>query len=540
MAFSASASPAGTPGWPEFLAFLQHAAQAKSRDDAQASARFLDSAAAIFPLDDASIGQHMLDLLIARRCDDAIALAAALETLEPERAFASFRLGYALQTSDRHDESIAPFRRAMALDPSVPSLRARLAAALGICRIDPAEQVDLLRQALADDPLDIDALTNLTGACRFAMDLDGALDAGERAVSLAPDNPLALNNYALALKEAQRWDDAERVAQHALDVSPADPAMHMNRAVLHLVRGDYARGWSEHEARWQGSSELGGKRPAFAAPSWHGESLAGKTLLLWGEQGIGDVLQFCRFVPALADIVHRQGGKLVWTSFPQMGALLTRCFGGCIDGYSTASSIKTAPPCDYQIPLMSVPMVLGVRVDTLAAQPRYLQADSDAVAAWRTRLHDETRLKVGLTWTGSRDHQRNPFRRVGWERYADAFRGIGNVAFYSLQPGERAGLPIVDFTGEFHSLDDTAAFVESLDLVITVCTSVAHLSGALGCRTWVLLDTNPHWTWLLDRADSPWYPSATLYRQARFADWTRVLADVARDLRVLADAKHAG
>lgn len=122
---------------------------------------------------------------------------------------------------------------------------------------------------------------------------------------------------------------------------------------------------------------------------------------------------------------------------------------------------------------------------------------------------------MGLTWTGSAGHQRNPFRRVGWERYAAYFAGMKNVAFYSLQPGaaaQAAGLPMTDFTAGFADFDDTAAFVSALDLVITVCTSLAHLSGALGRRTWVLLDVNPHWVWLLDRRDSPWYPGATLYR----------------------------
>jgi hypothetical protein len=404
-----------------------------------------------------------------------------------------------------------------------------------------AEQVGLLESALEADPLDSNAWTNLAQASRFAMNLPRALEAGARAIELAPDSPLALNNYALALKEAQRWDEAVELTQTACERAPGDPTMHSNLAMLHLVRGDYVHGWPAHEARWQGSQELGGNRPAMPAPQWQGESLAGKTMLVWGEQGMGDLLQCCRFIPLLAERVHAQGGRVIWNSFPQMGALLVRSLGSHVDGYSAGGGIETLPPFDYEIPLMSVPLVLGTLDDTLPGAVPYLRPDAAVTASWRTRLAGETRLKVGLAWTGSLNHQRNPFRAVGWERFAATFAGVGGAAFYSLQPGaaadvaaaQTAGLPMADYTAELKSFDDTAAFVSALDLVITVCTSVAHLSGAIGQRTWVLLDVNPHWTWLLERRDNPWYPSATLYRQRQFGDWTPVLEEVTRDLDAL-------
>jgi tetratricopeptide (TPR) repeat protein len=363
------------------------------------------------------------------------------------------------------------------------------------------------------------------------MNLPRALEAGARAVELAPQSALALNNYALALKEAQRWDEAVQLTQAACAHAPGDPAMRSNLAMLHLVRGEYAHGWPAHEARWQGSRELGGNRPVMPAPQWQGEPLTSKTLLVWGEQGMGDLLQCCRYIPLLAQRVHAQGGRLLWNSFPQMGGLLARSLSSHVDGYSAGGGVDTLPPFDYEIPLMSVPLVLGTLGDTLPGTVPYLHADAAASAAWRERLaadeRPRKRLKVGLAWTGSLNHQRNPFRAVGWERYAAAFAGIRGVSFYSLQPGaaadvaaaQAAGLPMIDYTAE---------------LVITVCTSVAHLSRAIGQRTWVLLDVNPHWTWLLERRDSPWYPSATLYRQREFSDWKPVLDEVARDLDTLA------
>jgi Flp pilus assembly protein TadD len=534
-------SDPGHPAWVAFLTFLQRATTAQQNGEAEAQAIWLEAAALLQPVEHDTLANITGALLEQNRHDDAIAFAAIIAQLRPDDAAASFRLGYALQLAKRHSEALVPYRHALTLEPDFPQLRTNLAGALALTGGDLAEQVTLLESAVAADPLDSNAWINLTQASRFAMNLPRALEAGARAVELAPHSPLALNNYALALKEAQRWDDAVHFAQAACELAPGDPAMRSNLALLHLLHGNYAQGWPAHEARWQGSKELDGNRPAMPAPQWQGEPLAGKTLLVWGEQGMGDLLQCCRFIPLLAAHVHAQGGRVVWNSFPQMGALLVRSLGSYADGYSAGGGVETLPAFDYEIPLMSVPLVLGTLGDILSRSVPYLQADPAASATWRERLAGEKRLKVGLAWTGSLNHQRNPFRAVGWQRYASAFTDIDGVAFYSLQHGagadvaaaQAAGMPMADYTGELKSFDDTAAFVSALDLVITVCTSVAHLSGAIGQRTWVLLDVNPHWTWLLERSDNPWYPAATLYRQQQFGDWDPVLEDVARNLGTL-------
>lgn len=538
-------SDSETPISSAFLTFLRHAAAARQNGTAQAEATWLDSAAQLHSLDDASITSLVGRLIEQHRHNDAIELAAIIAQLAPHHALAHFRVGYALQMGGRHGEAIAPYRRALAINPALPHLRNNLAGALAHSGGDLSEQLALLESAIHDDPGNSDAWINLAQASRANLDLPRALHAGATAVQCAPHNPLAYNNYALALREAQRWEEAEQAARTACALTPGDATMRSNLGMLQLMRGDYANGWQSHEARWDGSFELGGNRPAMPAPTWQGESLAGKTLLVWGEQGMGDVLQFSRYIPLLAARVHREGGRLVWNSFPQMGALLVRSLGDQVDGYSAGGGVDALPPFDYEIPLLSLPLIFGTREETIPAEIPYLHADITAAGSWQKRLGGETRLKVGLTWTGSAGHQRNPFRRVGWERYAEHFGGMQNVAFYSLQPGAEAdvaaaraaGLPMSDYTAEFTSFDDTAAFVSALDLVITVCTSVAHLSGALGQRTWVLLDVNPHWVWLLDRSDSPWYPGAALYRQAQFGQWDPALGAVARDLGALA-ARH--
>ncbi|WP_175832108.1 tetratricopeptide repeat-containing glycosyltransferase family protein [Burkholderia cenocepacia] len=472
----------------------------------------------------------------------AAALAAAHWDLRPDSPTAAFNCGYAMQMAGRHADALAPYRRTLELAPSWPSLKNNLALAIRLTGGDPEVEFALIEGALDDNPDDPRAWTNAVVTRLDRFDLDGALRAATRAATLAPDNALALNNTSLALKEARRRDEAEQYAALAVERAPHSATYRHNLSLLELARGDYASGWVNYESRWEGSAELRGSLPAFSGPRWRGESLKGKTLLVWGEQGLGDALQFCRYVPQLAERVHREGGRIVWNAFPVMGALLERSVARHVDVFDTSTRIEDLPAFDFELPLMSVPGMLGLDGNTIATTVPYLHADPAATDAWRTALAGEKRLKVGLAWTGNLTHPRNRFRRVGLERFAEAFGGLQqNVAFYSLQPGAQHdieaarsnGFVVTDTTREWKTLDDTAAFIGALDLVITVCTSAAHLSGALGQFTWVLLDANPHWVWQHDRRDSAFYPSVSLYRQKTFADWQPVLDEATADLRDL-------
>ncbi|MCW3605138.1 tetratricopeptide repeat-containing glycosyltransferase family protein [Burkholderia cenocepacia] len=499
--------------------------------------------AASVDVDDDAVSTATQTLIERGEVESAAQLAAAHWKLRPASPAAAFNCGYAMQMAGRHADAIAPYRRTLELAPAWPSLKNNLALAIRLTEGDPDLEFALIEGALDDDPDDARAWTNAVVTRIDRFDLDGALRAATRAVALAPDSALAVNNAATAMKEAQWWGQAETHAQRAVELAPHNPTYRHNLSLLQLARGDFASGWPHYEARWEGSAELRGNLPVFPGPRWRGESLKGKTLLVWGEQGLGDALQFCRYVPLLAERVHREGGRIVWNTFPVMGDLFGRSLATHVDVFDTSTRIEDLPAFDVELPLMSIPGMLGLDGDALAATAPYLHADAAAVDAWRAALAGEKRLKVGLAWTGSLSHQRNRFRRVGLERYAEAFGHLQqDVAFYSLQPGAQhdieaaraAGFVVNDCTREWRTVDDTAAFIGALDLVITVCTSAAHLSGALGRRTWVLLDANPHWVWQHDRRDSPFYPSASLYRQTTFADWQPVMDAVAADLRRLA------
>ncbi|WJF90160.1 hypothetical protein QS306_00230 [Paraburkholderia bonniea] len=540
-----SSSDANYSGLPIFTAFLNHADEAQQQGRAEVCATWLQAASYFHPVADADLEALALQLSRDQQQDAALKVIGSLASMRPDSVAAQFLHGYLLQLAGLHAEALAPYQRALELNPDHPKLRNNLASALQVVGESVAVRLQMLESAAQTDPTDVDVLANLMGVRRESGDLPRALEDGRRALELDPDHLKALNNYSLVLKEAQLWEEAERCARHASELVPDEAIYRLNLSLLQLVRGNYAEGWLTHEARWLGAEELRGNRPPIPGAQWRGEPLAGKTLLVWGEQGDGDLLQFCRFIPLLAERVHRDGGRIVWNSFAHMGALLERNLGTYVDAYSSDPRVEALPSFDYELSLASAPLVLDTRVDTIPAKVPYLAPLPEALAAWRQRLAGEKRLKVGLTWTGSLRHQRNPFRRVGWERYAEYFGGMDNVVFYSLQPGAQAdvaaareaGFEIVDFSAEWRSFDDTAAFASALDLVITVCTSVAHLSGALGLRTWVLLDVNPHWTWLLEHEDTPWYPTARLYRQAEFLQWGPVFERVKSDLTALA-AQH--
>jgi len=271
-------------------------------------------------------------------------------------------------------------------------------------------------------------------------------------------------------------------------------------------------------------------RRNFTQPLWLGkESIAGKRLLIYSEQGLGDALQFSRFATAVAGL----GASVILEVQAPLASLLESLEGVSrviVDG-------SPRPECDYRCPLLSLPLALKTRIDTIPAATRYLRSDAAKVARWRTRLGDRSRPRIGLTWSGNPKQGNDRNRSILLADWVDHLpREFEYVCLQKdIRPADQEILAanpwISRLDGDLHTFSDTAALCECLDLVISVCTSVAHLSGALGRPTWVLLPFNPDWRWLLDRDDSPWYPTAKLYRQQAIGDWDGVFTRVAADLR---------
>jgi tetratricopeptide (TPR) repeat protein len=483
---------------------------------------------------------EVLDLL--GRKGDAVQVRRHLCQRAPQQANHWFELGLALQRALLPANARDAYLRAQEIDPNYPYLRNNLAATY-LDSGQPQEASQILETLIGAEHDDVLSLINLGIARCRTFQLARAIEMFERAINLDPKNPLAYSNYGLTLKELQRWSEATAMFERAIAVDPEFVGARWNLAMTQLLCGNYEQGWINHEARWEGSPELRGKtRGRLSQPTWEGESLAGKTLFVWGEQGFGDALQFARYVPLIAERVRRGGGRLLYCCFERLLPLFRRSFEGCFE-VIIPDTHRPLPVFDYQCPLLSLPLRFATTLDTLPAQTPYLILDNKKVDAWRARLAGEKRLKVALVWTGNATHQRNPFRAVGIDAYAAAFKEMRNVAFYSLQfdaaeqvrQAQANEFAIIDHTGEMKDYDDSAAFMRNMDLIITICTSAAHLAGAIAAPTWLLLDVNPHWVWLTERSDSPWYPTLTLYRQSHYRQWEPVMARVKADLTALAN-----
>ena len=486
--------------------------------------------------------QHWAETLdVLGRRDEAWEVRRHLCKLAPAEARHWFDLGLGLQQMRRPAEAHEAYLRAQEIEPYYPYLRNNLAATFLDLK-QPQQAKELLEPLVAGEQKDALSLINLGIACRQTFELDRSREMLERAIAADPGNPLAYTNYGQTLQEFQRWNEAAAMFERALAIDPNFIGARWSLAMAQLRRGDYAQGWINHEARWQGSPELqGAARAGLDGPEWKGEPLANKTLLVWGEQGFGDALQFARYVPLIAERVKREGGRMRYCCFGRLFPLFRRSFEDCFD-VIVPDTCRPLPEFDYHCPLLSLPLRFGTTLDTLPAHTPYLILEKQKVDLWRARLAGERRLKVALVWSGSPTHQRNAFRAVGLDAYASAFKNLSNIAFYSLQfdaaedirQAQSNGFEIVDYTAEMKDYDDSAAFMRNMDLIITVCTSAAHLAGAIAARTWLLLDVNPHWVWLTDRSDSPWYPTLALYRQTAYREWGPVIARVQADLAAFA------
>lgn len=462
-------------------------------------------------------------------------------TVTPDFAAALANRGDVLMRLGQYAAALASYERAIALDPSDPqAMRGRLIALGALDR--PADMV-----AACDDML---ARGQDIGPAQVGRG-HGLLALGRRqeaAVSFAAaatasaEFPEAHLSRAAGQLMLGRWREARAEFDQLLATQPDHTVARFNRALCDLALGDYERGWREYDWRWQTRVLLPVRRD-FGVPQWTGaEDITGKTILLHGEQGFGDTLQFCRYAPlvaARANVVLEVPGPLV--------RLLRTLPGG---GHLIATG-ETVPPVDLHCPLLSLPRAFQTTVATIPAGIPYLAADPADLATWRSRLAPLTGLGVGLCWAGNSrredpdSHQTNLRRSMPFTQLAP-LADVSGVHFISLRkelPPEHggtlaAGRTLHDWTRELRDFADTAALIAALDLVITVDTAVAHVAGALGKPVWILNRFDACWRWLTERDDSPWYPTVRLFRQPDLGDWDGMMRAV-RDALAEFQARRA-
>jgi tetratricopeptide (TPR) repeat protein len=354
-------------------------------------------------------------------------------------------------------------------------------------------------------------------------------DAERAALRLQGGPSEAYMALGLTLREQRRLGEAADVLQDGVRQAPDDALLHFNHALVLLEAGRYAEGFAEYEWRWR-LPEFQARRTDFGRPAWDGGDPRGRTILVHTEQGLGTNVQFIRYAP----LVAARGGKVVLLCPPGLAPLLQTVEGVA----AVIPNGQPLPPFDLHAPMASLPRLLGTTFDTIPARVPYLAADPARVATWRERLAADgpTGFRVGLIWAGNQ--KPDPARTCPLSAFAPLARMTG-VQFYSLQKGDTAvearrppeGLALLDLSDALHDFADTAAAIANMDLIISVDTSVAHVAGALGKPVWTLLPYLADWRWGVDRADSPWYPTMRLLRQAKQGEWAGVLEGVAGDLR---------
>ncbi|WP_234678804.1 tetratricopeptide repeat protein [Bradyrhizobium monzae] len=438
--------------------------------------------------------------------------------------------GMLLLELGRHAEAVKCFDVTEKLNPSAALYQMRAVCLSAVNRFEEAEAD--YEKSIALDPSLAETHNNL-GLLHWRFGrLEQAFACFDSALALRPDFHAVLNNKAVVLLHLQLLDEAFATLHRSLAAAPNDAQTLFYLATLQLLSGDFDRGWLAREARWRLPS-VGLVDRGFSKPLWRGdEPLDGKTILLHSDEGLGDAIQFARYVPMVAAL----GAKIILEVEPP----IQQCLAG-IAGVAECVGRSSTPAFDLHCPLGTLPLAFGTQLDTIPLAQGYVPAPPAArVKAWQDRLEDRlgprTRFRVGLVWAGNPDHKNDHNRSMTLRTLAPLLDC--DVQFVSLQKGvrdqDRAFLgerrDIVDLTQHLTDFSETAALIGCLDLVISVDTSVAHLAGALGAPVWTMVPFNPDWRWLLNRDDSPWYQSMRLFRQPKRGDWATVVDDVRREL----------
>lgn len=502
---------------------------------AEAAARW-ERTVALDPRHAAALGALGEALVGLGRPSEAVARYRQALELRPDYFAVLMNLG-CLLVDERPEEALALFRRADAARPGSPEAGANIGFALtNLGRAAEAEAT--FRAVLARHPDAPEAHSGLGVALARQDRHEEGLACQRRALELRPNYAEAHHNRGVSLVKLGRVEEAIAAYREALRCQPNLAEAHATLAVAYLALGRFPEGWAEYEWRWH-CKIFAENVQTFREPAWDGSPLGGRTILVHTEQGLGDVMQFVRYLP----LVKARGGTVLLQCPEVLHALLGRCRG--IDRLLPQKA--PLPPFDVQAPLLSLPRLFGTTVETIPADVPYLSVPDELVERWRRELEPIEGFKVGISWRGNPRNPYDRYRSFGLEELAPLAR-VPGVRLVSLQKGPGteeevrrcAGqVPVVELGSrldrEGGAFLDTGAVMKNLDLVISADTAPAHLAGGLGVPVWVLLPFAAEWRWLMGRDDSPWYPTARLFRQPRPGDWATVLARVAA---ALAEARH--
>ena len=467
-------------------------------------------------------GNALVDL---KRLDEALGCYEEALQLSPNDAPALNNCANVLWALERRDEALQSYDRALTLSPDdLSTLKDRGCALSFLNRHE--EALACFDRALALKPGDPYFLYKRGGELADLNEHEAALECFDQAFAIAPGDADALGDRGTVLSALQRHAEALASFNQALEIEPESALTHWNRGLALLRMGDFEQGWKEYE--WRSKLNSSSARRQFAQPRWQGEQpIAGKTVLLFAEQGFGDAIQFVRYVPLVAAF----GAKVVLQVHPALKNLLAG-MSDAIVGFN-----EELPAFDLHCPLMSLPLAFNTRIETIPAITPYLFAAKERTQAWSERLPKSDMPRIGVGWAGNPNFEADKSRSIGLTPLLPLF-SVPGIQFISLQKDLRSGdeellrqhPQVIHLGGELADFSDTAAIMSQLDLVISSDTAPVHLAGALGRPVWILLQRSPDWRWMFDREDTPWYPSARLFRQSETGNWRGLIDKVVAQL----------
>jgi tetratricopeptide (TPR) repeat protein len=474
-----------------------------------------------------NLGNALMDL---RRPEEALASYDKAIALRPDFAEAYVNRGNALRTLKRHTEALASYDKAIALKPDYAKAYNNHGNILRDLN-RPTEALASYDKAIALKPDYVEAYSNRGAALRDLKRPIDALASCDKAIALRPNYARAHNNRGAALMDLKRPKEALASYDKAIALKPDYAKAHLNQGLCLLLMGRLEQGFRQYEWRKKKSEPIGVRH--YPQPAWLGEeNIAGKTLFIYWEQGFGDTIQFCRY----AKLAEARGAKVIMSVQQPLLRLLKQISSTI----QVVNQNEEPTHFDYHCPLLSLPLAFGTTLETIPAEHHYLKADQKLRSVWLARLPPKTKPRIGVVWSGTASQQYDHYRSIELQQFLPILSP--DVDWICLQkeirendfPVLRQTDRIAFFGDDLRDFSDTAALLDLMDLVITVDTSIAHLAGAMGKPVWILLPYVPgDWRWLLDRDDSPWYPSARLFRQRQIGDWAGVIDQVRRELLVL-------
>ena len=467
------------------------------------------------------------------RYEAAVEMCTEAILHDPNLARAYNTKAFSLEKQKLYSDAIENYRQALQLDPNLVEAYNHLGMLLN-AQGETDEAIKIFRCALQYDPYYAEVYNNLGIALKEQEQFSEAMANFVEAIQLDPQFAEAYYNLANSLRDEGRCVEAINNYNKAIDLNPDYAQAHWNLSLTNLLSGNYLEGWKGY--RWRRNADLkiltdyhrNGKS------RWDGSSFENRTLLIHYEQGLGDNIQFVRYLP----MVKARGGTVVYETLKPLIGLL-QGFPGVDEIMEYRKDEQLSLHYDVYSSLMDMPNIFGTTVETIPAGVPYIHADSSKVEHWRKKLSGDD-LKVGIVWAGSPEHGNDRYRSCSLKCFAPLSE-IDGVQLYGLQKGRAAGqmdeyaetIKVTNISKDFNDLTDTAAAIENLNLVISVDTCVLHLSGAMEKATWALLPYAPEWRWMLYRKDSPWYPTMRLFRQVNWNDWDTVFQCVAEELEIM-------